>query len=172
MRMSIKGSFRAVLIASAVAFAVVGAVTPGEARGGGGGGHGGGGAFMGGGGFHGGGGAFMGSGGFHSGGGAIVGGGGLPGGNFTGGGLSLGALGGEPQSVGGLGMHGIGGGGGSFHGVEGGYEAHDFGGMRKSQPTGHRPRMQYGNFGRYGEGIDCYAYPVNLKPPYCLSDSY
>jgi hypothetical protein len=48
MRMSIKGSLKAVLIASVVALAVVGAVTPVEARGGGG--HGGGGLIIGGGG--------------------------------------------------------------------------------------------------------------------------
>jgi hypothetical protein len=47
MRMSIKGSLKTVLIASVVALAVVGAVTPVEARGGG---HGGGGLIMGGGG--------------------------------------------------------------------------------------------------------------------------
>ena len=71
MRVSIKRSLEGLLIASAVAFAAVGAVTPGEARGGGGfhrrrrlpwrcgGFHGGGGGFHGGGGgFHGGGGGF------------------------------------------------------------------------------------------------------------------
>ena len=51
MRVSIKRSLEGLLMASAVAFAAVGAVTPGEARGGGGGGfHGGGGGFHGGGG--------------------------------------------------------------------------------------------------------------------------
>jgi hypothetical protein len=55
MRTSIKGSLKLALMGSAMVFAVVCAVTPGEARGGGGGGHGGGGAIMGGGGFGGGG---------------------------------------------------------------------------------------------------------------------
>jgi hypothetical protein len=57
MRTSIKGSLKLVLMASAMVFTVVCAVTPGEARGGGGGGggHGGGGAITGGGGFGGGG---------------------------------------------------------------------------------------------------------------------
>ena len=54
MRMSTNVSFKAVLIASVVALAVVGAVTPVEARGGGGG-HGGGAPIMGGGGMVGGG---------------------------------------------------------------------------------------------------------------------
>jgi hypothetical protein len=48
MRTSIKGSLKLALMGSAMVFAVVCAVTPGEARGGGGGGHGGGGAIMGG----------------------------------------------------------------------------------------------------------------------------
>ena len=73
MRTSIKGSLKPVLMAAAVAFALVCAVTPGEARGGGGGGGGGG---------HGGGGggAIMGGGGFHGG----FGGGGFGGGGFGG----------------------------------------------------------------------------------------
>jgi len=70
MRVSIRRSLEGLLIAGAVAFAAVGAVTPGEARGGGGG-------FVGGGGFRGGGGGFRGGGGgFHGGGGGFHGGGG------------------------------------------------------------------------------------------------
>lgn len=64
MRASVKHVLHGLFVASAVAFATVGAVTPGYARGGGGGGGhgGGGGAFVGGGGgFHGGGFGFNGS---------------------------------------------------------------------------------------------------------------
>ena len=101
MRVSIKRSLEGLLIAGAVAFTAVGAVTPGEARGGGGRG---GGAFVGGGGFHGGGGGFHGGGGgFHGGGGGFHGGGG----GFHGGG------GGFARGGGG-GMAGVFGGGSEF----------------------------------------------------------
>ena len=66
MRASIKRLLEGLLISGAVAFAALGAVTSGEARGGGG-------VHVGGGGFHGGGGGFHGGGGgFHGGGGGVA----------------------------------------------------------------------------------------------------
>jgi hypothetical protein len=145
MHTTIERSLKGLLIAGALVFTAVGAVTPGEARGGGGGGHGGGGGGFGGGG---GGGAFVGGGGFH------------------GGGLGLNGVGAGFHG-GGLGFTGSGAG---FHGGVGGYEARDTGGIRPGHPYGHGPRGVYGNrggYGFYGDDDSCNLYLANPKPPYC-----
>jgi len=103
-----------------------------------------------------------------------MGGGGLHGSNLSGSGFSAGGLGGGGQGTGGLSVGGLSGGSGGFHGALGGYEANDFGGMRKSQPTGHHPRIpyvNYGGYGWYGDDLACYSYAAHPKPLYCQYDT-
>jgi hypothetical protein len=141
MRMSINGSLKAVLIASVVALAVVGAVTPVEARGGGGGGGG-----------HGGGGFIMGAGGMR-GGGPVLG-----SGNMLGG-FSKGAFTGE----------GFTGGSSVSHSAGGGFEAHDLGVTQPAQSTTRRPYARIPNYGFYGNALACSSDEINPKPLYCQS---
>ena len=143
MRMSINVSFKAVLIASVVALAVVGAVTPVEARGGGG--HGGG---VG----HGEGGPIMG-------GGGMVGGGPVLGGGSMLGGFSKGAFTGE----------GFTGGSSVFHSAGSGFEAHALSVMPPAQPTTRRPYGALPSYGWYGNALACGSYAINPKPLYCQS---
>jgi hypothetical protein len=144
MRTSIKGSLKSVIIASVVALAVVGGVTPVEARGAGGG-HGGG---VG----HGEGVPIMGGGGMLGGGPA------LGSGNMLGG-FSKGAFTGE----------GFTGGSSVSHSAGGGFEAHDLGVTQPAQSTTQRPYARIPNYGFYGNALACGSYEINPKPLYCQS---
>jgi hypothetical protein len=141
--MSIKDSLKPVLVASIVAFAALGAATPGEARGGGGvgGGHGGGGPVMGGG-------SMMGG---FSRGEPIMGGGSMTGG------LDRGALSWE----------GFTGGSNASHGIGSDFDAHDLAVARPVAPTSRRPYGLLPNYGYYGNPLACDSYAINPRPLYC-----
>jgi hypothetical protein len=145
MRTPINGSLKAVLIVSAVAFALVGASAPVEARGGGGGGHGGG---VG----HGEAAPIMGGNGM-LGGGAALGTGSMLGG------FSKGAFAGEALT----------GGSGVIHSAGGGFEAHALSATPPARPAARRPNSILPNYGWYGNPLACDSYAINPRPLYCQS---